>query len=146
MTIAGNWILHYSWGCSSTYGQTSIIFNGDGTFTGPYTGKWRQQSGTLMLSFDGGPAKYGGTVNGSVGSGVMSTFSGLDGCWYLSMQGTTGIIPEGAAVAEEAALPAGPDGSTIAPREPAPEAGELVGAGGRGTRKRSSKSASGRTK
>ncbi|HEY0689978.1 MAG TPA: hypothetical protein VGD71_13175 [Kribbella sp.] len=123
MMMTGNWVLHYSWGATSVYGQTPLTFNADGTFGGSYSGKWRKQSGTVMLSFDGGPAKYGGTVNGNVGSGAMSTFAGLDGCWYLSMQGTSGFLPEGALV-EEVALPAGPDGSSRSVAEPKPE---LVG-------------------
>jgi hypothetical protein len=65
-----------------------------------------------MLMFDNGPAKYGGTVNGSVGSGIMSTFSGLDGCWYLSAQGTTGILPAEAVVEEAERQPVGADGAT----------------------------------
>lgn len=111
MTISGNWTLHFSWGGTGSYAQTALTFNADHTFTGSYTGKWRQQNGTVMLSFDGGPAKYGGTVNGAIGSGVMSTFSGLDGTWYLSQAGTTGIMPEGVAE-EEAGQPAAADGST----------------------------------
>lgn len=124
MAVTGNWTLHYSWGATNNYGQAPITFHTDGTFGGAYTGKWRQQAGTIMLSFDGGPAKYGGTVNGSVGSGAMSTFSGLDGCWYLTAEGTTGILPE-AAVGGEVAQPAEADGSMTA----AHAEGELVGAG-----------------
>lgn len=92
--ISGNWILHFSWGCSSNYGQLGITFNNNGTFTGPLSGKWVQQDGTLLLSFDTGPAKYGGTVDGNVGSGASSTFTGLNGCWYLTKQGTVGIAAE----------------------------------------------------
>jgi hypothetical protein len=110
MTISGNWTLHYSWGGTSSYAQTTLTFNADHTFGGSYTGKWRQQNGTVMLTFDGGPAKYGGTVNGAVGSGVMSTFSGLDGTFYLSQAGTTGILPE-SALEEAAGQPAAADGS-----------------------------------
>jgi hypothetical protein len=125
MTVTGNWTLHFSWGATSSYGQTAIIFNGDGTFSGPYAGKWRQKSGTVMLSFDGGPAKYGGTVNGNIGSGAMTTFAGLDGVWYLSKEGTSGFLPDGALVAE-VDIPAGPDGSALTAAEPTPE---LAGAG-----------------
>lgn len=89
--ISGNWVLHFSWGATSNYGQTTVSFNSNGTFGGPLTGKWHQQDGTILLSFDTGPAKYAGTVDGSVGSGAMSTFAGLDGTWYLSKQGTVGI-------------------------------------------------------
>ncbi|MFD8493044.1 M4 family metallopeptidase [Amycolatopsis sp. NPDC059657] len=89
--ISGNWVLHYSWGATANYAQTALSFNGNGTFTGSLSGKWHQQDGTVLLSFDTGPAKYAGTVDGNVGSGAMSTFAGLDGAWYLSKQGTTGI-------------------------------------------------------
>ena|SRR5262249_18515018 len=97
MPVSGNWILHFSWGCTPTYGQTPITFNANGTFSGPFTGKWAQQDGTLLLSFDNGPAKYGGTVDGNVGSGAMSTFAAPpNGCWYLTKQGTAGIVAEAA--------------------------------------------------
>ena len=89
--ISGNWVLHYSWGPTQAYAQVGLSFNGNGTFTGGLTGKWQQQDGTVLLSFDGGPAKYAGTIDGNIGSGSMTTFSGLDGCWYLSKQGMVGL-------------------------------------------------------
>lgn len=93
MSISGNWVLHFSWGPTNAYTQANIVFNNDGTFVnGTATGKWRQQDGTLLLSFDSGPAKYAGTIDGNVGSGAMSTFTGLNGCWYLTRQGTTGLV------------------------------------------------------
>jgi hypothetical protein len=95
--VSGSFILHFSWGCSNTYSQLSITFNNNGTFSGPLPGKWVQQDGTLLLSFDGGPAKYGGTVDGNVGSGASSTFTGTNGCWYLTKQGTVGIMAAEAA-------------------------------------------------
>ncbi len=94
--VAGNWILHYSWGPTNTYAQSSIVFNNNGTFGGAATGKWQQQDGTLLLSFDSGPAKYGGTIDANIGSGAMSTFTGLNGTWYLTKQGTAGIVAEAA--------------------------------------------------
>lgn len=94
MSISGNWVLHYSWGGTSNYSQTNITFNTNGTFSGPGTGQWRQREGTMLLSFDTGPARYGGNLNGNVGAGAMSTFTGLDGNWYLVKQGTVGIQPE----------------------------------------------------
>jgi Zn-dependent metalloprotease len=118
--ISGNWVLHYSWGPTNSYAQVTLTFNSTGTFSGGgTTGRWQQQNGTLLLSFDTGPAKYAGTVDGNIGSGAMSTFSGLDGCWYLSKQGTVGLtLPSAAAapgmidaagtqVGEEAAIEAG---------------------------------------
>jgi hypothetical protein len=92
MSVSGNWILHFSWGCTNTYGQAKLTFNSNGTFSGDFPGKWVQQDGTLLLSFDTGPARYGGTVDGNVGSGASSTFAGLNGCWYLTKEGTVGIM------------------------------------------------------
>jgi hypothetical protein len=97
MTLPGAWVLHYSWGCTQNYAQTNLTLNPDGSFTGPLTGQWRLRDGTLQLSFDSGPAKYGGTVDGNVGSGAMSTFAGLNGCWYMARQGTVGLIAESSA-------------------------------------------------
>jgi hypothetical protein len=107
MSLSGNWTLHYSWGGSSNYTPNPITFRPDGTFGGALPGKWRQRDGTVMLAFDSGPAKYGGTVDGSVGSGAMSTFAGLSGCWYLTRQGTSGIAAEKPAKATKAARPRG---------------------------------------
>jgi hypothetical protein len=95
--ISGNWVLHFSWGCTSAYSPLNLAFNSNGTFSGGLPGKWVQQDGTILLSFDTGPAKYAGTLDGNVGTGASSTFSGLDGCWYLSKQGTTGLAPDLAA-------------------------------------------------
>ena len=103
MTVPGAWVLHYSWGCTSSYAQTNLTLNTDGTFVGSLSGKWRLRDGTLMLSFDSGPAKYGGTIDGNVGSGAMSTFAGLNGCWYLVRQGTAGIEAEAAVQEYDAA-------------------------------------------
>jgi hypothetical protein len=94
MAVSGNWTLHYSWGCTSSYAQLALTFNADGTFSGPLPGKWAQQDGTLLLSFDTGPAKYGGALNGNVGSGAISTFTGSNGCWYLTRAGTSGLAAE----------------------------------------------------
>lgn len=98
MSMNGTWTLHYSWDTGSpgprTYTSTLITFNAGGTFTGPGTGRWMLRDGTLMLSFDSGPAKYGGCLVGPVGTGEMSTFAGLNGCWYLVQQGTVGITSD----------------------------------------------------
>jgi hypothetical protein len=52
------------------------------------------RDGSLLLSFNSGPAKYAGTVDGSVGTGEMSTFAGLDGSWYLTRRGIVGIMED----------------------------------------------------
>lgn len=93
MAISGTWVLHYSWGCTGNYGQVTFAFSPDGSFSGGgLSGFWRQQDGTLLLGFAAGPAQYGGTVAGGVGTGAMSTFDGTPGgCWYLTRQGTAGV-------------------------------------------------------
>jgi hypothetical protein len=94
MSVSGDWLLHYSWGPTNGYAQTNIQFNSNGTFVnGSASGQWLQQDGTLLLSFNNGPAKYAGTVDGDVGCGAMSTFGGLNGCWYLTKKGTVGMAP-----------------------------------------------------
>jgi Zn-dependent metalloprotease len=87
--IAGKWALHFSWGCTNTYQQAVLTFGNDGSITGESTGRWWQQDGTLLLSFDDGPAKYAGTLVGNVATGTQSTFGGMNGCWYLMKQDTT---------------------------------------------------------
>lgn len=126
--ISGNWVLHYSWGPTQAYSHVGISFNGNGTFTGGAVGKWQQQDGTLLLSFDRGPAKYAGTVDGNIGSGAMSTFAGLDGCWYLTKQGVVGLTFSSAGSAPALIDAAGTEQPEHAPaksQEPA-----LVGAAG----------------
>lgn len=107
MSVSGTWTLHYSWGCTSSYSQSTITFNNNGTFGGQFAGKWVQQDGTLLLFYDTGPARYGGTIDGHVGSGAMSTFEGLNGCWYLTEQGTVGIAAPAAEEAKQSHDPAG---------------------------------------
>jgi hypothetical protein len=87
MTTVGDWTLHYSWGNADNFAQTPISLKGDGTFSGPGPGSWRGQDGTIQLSFAGGPAKYGGTVDANVASGAMSTFAGLTGSWFMLKKG-----------------------------------------------------------
>jgi hypothetical protein len=109
--ISGNWMLHYSWNATGRYNQVNLTFNTDGTFSGATNGKWVQQDGTIMLSFDAGPAKYAGNLDGNVGTGAMTTFAGLNGCFYLTKEGTVGLVPELATV--EATEPVDVTGNPI---------------------------------
>ena len=91
MAVSGNWIGHFSWGATENYGQFNITFNANGTFSGAFNGHWHQQHGTLLMSFNTGPAKYGITLCGNVGTGAITTFAGLNGAAYLTKEGTVGI-------------------------------------------------------
>jgi hypothetical protein len=86
MSAVGEWTLHYDWGNSQDFALTPVSLKSSGAFTGPESGAWRQQDGTILLSFDGGPAKYGGRVDANVASGAMTTFNGLAGSWYMLRQ------------------------------------------------------------
>jgi len=90
MTTTGDWTLHFNWGNTDHFAQAKITLNGDGTFAGPGPGDWYQRDGRILLSFDTGPAKYGGTVTDKIGSGAMTTFAGLTGTWYMTKHGVLG--------------------------------------------------------
>jgi Zn-dependent metalloprotease len=110
--LSGDWILHYSWGSTTTYGQASITFNADHTFSGTNVGQWRLRDGTLLLSYNTGPAKYAGTLDSNVANGEMSTFAGLDGAWYLTRKGIVGIMDDTSAGVLAARQPYDAAGST----------------------------------
>lgn len=96
MAIVGQWTLHFDWGCIGFYSQAGITFNNNGTFTsGIYTGKWVQNDGMILFQFDASPkTTYGGNLAGNAMGGMMSTFAGLNGCWYAIRVGTTTMLAE----------------------------------------------------
>lgn len=97
MAINGEWTLHYGWGCSGSYAQVGITFNNNGTFSIPsqnYTGKWVQNDGMILFQFDTLKTTYGGNFAGNTMVGMMSTFAGLNGCWYAIKVGTTMLAEE----------------------------------------------------
>src|ERR1700726_4702696 len=95
MNIIGEWILHFSWGCTGSYSQVSITFNNDGTFTTsePLTGRWSQNEGKIVWRFDTFPTVYGGDVVSVTMDGISSTLAGLDGCWYAIRSGVMSLAP-----------------------------------------------------
>ena len=84
MSVPGNWVAHYSWGCSGAYATFNITFNANGTFSGTFSGKWVQVGGMIEFNFSSGPAIYAGNVEGGAMVGQMTTFSGSNGCWYAT--------------------------------------------------------------
>ncbi|BAW29962.1 hypothetical protein SAMN02910340_01764 [Methanosarcina thermophila] len=94
MAISGQWNLHYSWGCSGSYIQVGITFNSNGTFSIPsqnLAGRWTQNDGMILWQFNNN-ASYGGNLAGNAMVGIMSTFAGLNGCWYAIKAGST-VMP-----------------------------------------------------
>ena len=74
-TVSGQFNLHFSFGCSSSYGTSTVTFNTDGTFsTGDgFHGKWSQTNGNIIWRYDGDSAIYAGVVNGGAIVGNMIT-------------------------------------------------------------------------
>jgi hypothetical protein len=109
MSIAGNWTLHYSWGCSGGYGQTSLTFNANGTFnTGDgYHGQWTVVAGNVQFVFEPAPmAVYSGNVTGGAMVGMMTNLSLKEqGCWYATLP----TIPAAQAVKTQTAHAEGLD-------------------------------------
>ena len=67
--------------------------NSNGTFAlAPYTGKWVEIGGKILWQFDGSKTTYGGNIAGSAMIGAMSTFAGLNGCWYAIKAGSTTML------------------------------------------------------
>jgi hypothetical protein len=91
MAINGQWTLHYGWGCTGSYGQTGITLNNNGTFSSQgYTGKWIQNDGMILFQYDtANKTTYGGNFIGNSMVGMMSTFAGLNDCWYAIRVGST---------------------------------------------------------
>lgn len=97
MAINGDWILHFDWDCIGNYNQAGITFNSDGTFSVPSegnTGKWVQNEGTIQWQYDTVKTTYGGNFVKNAMVGIMSTFAGLNGCWYAIRAGSTTMKAE----------------------------------------------------
>ena len=97
MSIVGEWTLHYSWGCSGSYAQSTVTFTAAGKFTtgDGYSGQWAVVGGNVQFVYEPTPsAVYSGNVTGGAMVGMMTNFRlGEHGCWYA----TTAKIPAGAA-------------------------------------------------
>jgi hypothetical protein len=93
MVVSGKWTLHFDWNCDGSYSQVDMTFNSNGTFSlAPYTGKWVQVEGMILWQFDNSNTSYGGNNAGSAIKGLMSTFGGLNGCWYGIKAGATTLL------------------------------------------------------
>jgi hypothetical protein len=89
MSVPGNWTLFYDWGCSGSYGSTTMTFNSNGTWTSGqgYSGVWVQAAGMLMFKFNSSNTVYAGNLASKSVTGIQSTFGGLNGCFYLLESG-----------------------------------------------------------
>lgn len=95
--VAGSWTLGYDWGCDGSYTTASFTANADGTWRTDrgYTGLWVTVAGMLTFTFDDSETTYSGTLAGRSVTGMQTTFTGVDGCFYMLK--TTAATPATAA-------------------------------------------------
>ena len=92
VSIVGNWTLHYDWGSDGTYSTSPMTVAAGGTWSGGgYTGRWIQEEGMFMFTFNNSETTYAGNkASGSI-TGVMTTFlnGGLEGSFYMLKTGAS---------------------------------------------------------
>jgi len=89
MAVPGNWTLFYDWNCDGTYSRTTMTVNADGTWTNAesYSGRWVQVAGMFVFKFNGLDTTYSGNLASKSITGISTTFSGLNGCFYMLQAG-----------------------------------------------------------
>lgn len=94
MAVPGNWTLFYDWGSDGTYAIATFTFNNDGTFTdgAGLDGIWFRHAHMLIFKFDNFETTYAGKLAGLSVTGVMSTFDGLEGFFYMLQEGVPTVF------------------------------------------------------
>jgi hypothetical protein len=88
MAVPGNWTLFFDWGCDGSYSKVAMTVNADGTFAlGGSSGKWVQIAGMFMFKFNSSETTYAGNLSSKSITGISTTFSGLNGCFYMLQEG-----------------------------------------------------------
>jgi len=78
-------MLYYDWNSTGHYGSTSMTINANGTWSNGqgYTGNWLQVAGMMMFEFNNSKTTYAGNLADLSVTGIMSTFAGLNGSFYM---------------------------------------------------------------
>jgi hypothetical protein len=89
MAVPGNWTLFYDWGCDGSYSSTSMTVEGGGTWTNGegHSGLWVQDAGMFVFTFNDSETTYAGNLASKSITGVSTTFTGLQGCFYMLQEG-----------------------------------------------------------
>jgi hypothetical protein len=89
MAITGTWTLFYDWGCDGRYSSTRMTVDNNGTWTNGegLSGLWVQIAGMFVFTFNNSETIYAGNLASKSITGVSTTFSGLNGCFYMLQQG-----------------------------------------------------------
>jgi hypothetical protein len=76
-----------------------MIVNADGTWSvnEGYTGLWVQSAGMFLFKFDTSQTTYAGNLASQSITGISTTFSGLNGCFYMLQEGVPVTVTEGRA-------------------------------------------------
>ena len=83
-------------GCDGSYSKTTITINANGTFnTGDgHSGLWIQNAGMIVFSYNGLRVTYAGNFASKSITGISTTFSGLNGCFYMLQAGVPTAVGE----------------------------------------------------
>jgi hypothetical protein len=88
MAVTGDWTLFFDWDCDGTYSSVPMTVNAGGTFTlSGSTGLWVQIAGMFMFTFNNSETTYAGNLASKSITGISTTFSGLNGCFYMLQKG-----------------------------------------------------------
>ena len=89
MSITGKWTLYYDWGSTGNYSSTSFTVNANGTWSDGQgaTGQWVQGAGLFVFNFSKVKTIYAGNWADKSITGINTTFSGLNGSFYMLQAG-----------------------------------------------------------
>ncbi len=89
MAITGNWTLFYDWNSDGSYSKTSMNVKVGGTWTNGEgaSGLWVQIAGMFMFTFNGSETTYAGNWASKSITGISTTFTGLNGSFYMLQSG-----------------------------------------------------------
>ena len=76
MSLPGAWVLHYSWGATSSYVQTTLTLKNDGTFSGAGNGNGGSVTERYCSASTVGRRSTAARSTAASASGAMSTFAG----------------------------------------------------------------------
>lgn len=86
--VPGNWTLAFDWDCDGSYSTSALVFNANGTWSGAgFAGVWSSLAGQISFTFNGSETTYSGNIASRSVTGINTTFTGLNGCFYLLQAG-----------------------------------------------------------
>ena len=94
MPVPGNWTLSYDWNSTGTYTSTPMAIAANNTFALPsqgLSGEWAQVAGILTFQFNNSKTTYSGNLADKSVTGVSTTFSGLNGSFFMLEQGAPSL-------------------------------------------------------